>query len=179
MRAASRPDGFTRLELAASVTLYLLFTQGLLSVFSYYQELGESTAASLTLQNLRSGLRYRMAEMTIRQGVEDFRPLLGENPVTWLEKPPDGYAGERRGDAADAAAGIWYFDIRARQLVYRPRRHRYLQADPGGEGRPELRFRAVGQTRAGGIAASGQPDPPVEGVRLEPLAKYVWFAGKF
>lgn len=167
--------GFTRFDLVVSVTLYLLFTFGLLFVFSYYEELGESAAVSLTLRNMSTGLRYRMAEMAIRQGVENYRPLLSENPVNWLEKPPAGYVGERYGEAADADTGIWYFDIQTRALAYRPRHHRYLQVDAGGEKQPELRFRVLGQTRAGTIVWTERPDLPVEGVRLEPTTKYRWF----
>jgi general secretion pathway protein G len=167
--------GFTRFEWVVSVTLYLLLTLGLLYFFSYHEELGESTAVSLTLRNMRSGLRYRMAAMAIKQGVEDYRPLLGENPVNWLEKPPDGYVGERYGEVVAAERGIWYFDLQTRQLVYRPHHQRYLQGNGGKSERTELRFRVLGQTHAGTIAWPERPELPVEGVRLEPTAAYSWF----
>lgn len=57
------------------------------------------------------------------------------NPVQWIAQAPKAYLGER--ESAPEARGVWYFDRRAGELVYR------------FQSRGEARFRLV---RGGGGA---------------------------
>lgn len=62
------------------------------------------------------------------------------NPVRWIDRPPQPYLGER--DAVPEETAVWYFDTQGQELVYRFRSKR------------EARFRLVRGREAAGVAAS-------------------------
>ena len=62
------------------------------------------------------------------------------NPLRWVERKPAGYLGEL--DAAPDARGVWYFDLRQEELVYRYRSGR------------QARFRLVRGAEAAGVRGS-------------------------
>lgn len=182
-----RNRGYSRLELLVSISLVGLLMSGLLGTALYYQELAESVALRMTLSNLRSGMHYRMAELAIRQGREDFTPLLEENPLTWLAPPPEvapmalfeadpearlrEMQGDRqRSDAEPAVSDRWQYLPQQRELIYRPRLHFFLR---GAEGQPlrELRFRLRGIVAG---APSETSAKGVQGLRIEPVVAYSW-----
>lgn len=62
------------------------------------------------------------------------------NPVVWAGRTPGNYVGEL--DAAPEAGGVWYFDRKREELVYRYR------------SRHEARFRLVRGSEAVGVKGS-------------------------
>jgi len=62
------------------------------------------------------------------------------NPLLWIERKPGNYLGEL--EATPEAGGVWYFDRKREELVYRYRSGR------------EARFRLVRGVEAGGVKAS-------------------------
>jgi hypothetical protein len=68
--------------------------------------------------------------------------LADENPVSWLASGLVGYAGALYDPAlGDIPPGSWYFDLKNKELVYRPQRTRYFSAPPESTGR--IRYRVV------------------------------------
>ncbi|MFB0936557.1 MAG: hypothetical protein QMB52_12355 [Propionivibrio sp.] len=62
------------------------------------------------------------------------------NPLLWIERKPGNYLGEL--EATPEAGGVWYFDRKREELVYRYRSGR------------EVRFRLVRGVAAGGVKGS-------------------------
>lgn len=61
------------------------------------------------------------------------------NPINWIDRPPQPYAGER--DTEPKETAVWYFDMQRQELVYRFR------------SKQEARFYlARGREAAGGLA---------------------------
>lgn len=120
--AGRRQRGGTRLELAVAILVLCLAAGILLSHFIAYQRWAERTAVQLTVQNLRTALRWQMVDRLLHGASARLDQLEGANPVPWLAQAPDGYAGEiAPGASAPDASGVWYFDRAQRQLVYVPR----------------------------------------------------------
>lgn len=115
----SRPRGFTLLELVIVACLMAVLAGVLLTRVLDYQEQAERVAREQVLAALRSALRLRLADLLIQRRQHEIPALAGQNPMTWLERAPANYAGEfYPAAAADLARGTWYFDRRAKVLVY-------------------------------------------------------------
>lgn len=114
-----RPRGFTLLELVIVACVVALLAGVLFTRVQYYQQQAERLAREQVLANLRSALRLRLADLLIKRQSQQIAALAGQNPMTWLERAPANYAGEfYPAAAADLAPGCWYFDRRAKALVY-------------------------------------------------------------
>lgn len=122
--------GLALLEFAVSASIYALLAGSFLGVVLYYEELGEKTGVELTVLNMRSGIRYQIADRMINGNINELATLNAGNPVQWLERPPADYVGELRADAPDSVGkGSWYFDLVQRELRYRPRLRSHLSPD--------------------------------------------------
>lgn len=129
----------------------------------YYQETAEKAAMDITVMNMRTGLRYRVAELMLHNRMQEMAQVAAENPVRWLEAPPPNYLGEITSSArGDVAPGSWYFDLGRRQLCYRVNLTRHFAAADDGK---TVCYRV--EARQGGLG--------VEGVALEPAGPYRWF----
>lgn len=163
--------GFSLLELVVSLSVFSVLVGVFAQRFLYMQEFAEKTAMELTVMNMRTGLRFKAAELMTRQRMADMPALLEENPIHWLERPPENYVGEFVNPAMhDIQPGSWYFDIGRKQLVYRLNQSRYF--NKVGEV-PELRFGVKGIVQKkiqNEILVS-----KIEGVRLEALDPIQWF----
>lgn len=137
---------------------------------TYMQEYAEKTAMEMTVANMRTGLRYKMAELMIQHRLAEMPNLLGENPINWLAKPPDNYAGEFvNPELGVIRPGDWYFDKGQRKLFFRLNHSRYFE----GDGRsPTIGFHAVGvfqKKMQGGVEVAS-----IESIRLEAISPIHW-----
>ena len=171
LKAAGHETGATRFELMVVVMVFGVVAAIILDRVRYYQEFAEKTVMETTVVNIRSGLRYRMAELALKNRTEEFSRLAQENPVRWLERPPQHYLGELIDpQASEIQPGSWYYDKSRRQLVYRINLGRYFEA--AEESKKFIRYQMVtitGQARTGAEIAS------VEWVALKLVEPYQWF----
>lgn len=142
MRAATQA-GRSLLEFAVAAALLAVLAALLLQALLRYQEVAEKTAVEMTVMNMKSGLRYRIAELILAGRTKEIAGLAGSNPVGWLAHPPEGYLGET--DAVDSpqAPGTWRFETATRELVYRVNRGEGFTAHDGGA--QEIRLRVVAE----------------------------------
>ena len=163
--AKSRRRGFSLLELCVAIALITFLAGVLLTAMLYYQELAEKTAGELTLLNMRSGVRYQIADKMIHGREAELEQMLSSNPVNWLEQPPPGYVGEVAGEAsASLGPGDWFFDTERRELGYVPNLSLHLSfASPAEH---SLRWRIRG-------ARSKRGD--VQDLSLVSVNAYNWF----
>ena len=161
-----RQLGLSWIEFAVVMSLIALSAGTLFTALLYYEELAEAAVVNLTVQNIRSGLRYQIADRLVQGRTSELSQLLIENPMAWLERPPEGYAGGIRTDDVGALKpGTWYFDVDRDEVGYVPRHTTYLSIEGGGL--VILRWRAE--------ARSARSSKDVEGLALISLTPYRWF----
>ncbi|HEX4984432.1 MAG TPA: hypothetical protein VFV71_00040 [Burkholderiales bacterium] len=173
MRACGRrrrQRGWSQLELVVSLALLAIFLAVFLERFQYYQEAAEKAALDMTVANMRTGLRYKVADLIMNDRVSEIPTLADENPVTWLQAPPENYLGEFDGPPQESPAGKWYFDRKTRQLVYTVNKRRHFVPPPGGDFSVRYRAERV-QAAAGASAPAGGPRA---WVRLEEVGNHAW-----
>lgn len=113
----------------------------------------EHAAVELTLRNMRTGLRWQVAERLMHGRGGDLGLLEGANPVAWLARPPHGYAGEyTETDRFPRSGGSWYFDGARREIAYVPR-HAWRVGFLAGTAR-ERRWHALALKSSVGPAVS-------------------------
>src|SRR6185369_8749308 len=118
-RPQHRPQGgASQLELVVSMVLFAVFLIVFAERAFYYQEYGEKAAMEMTVVNMRTGLRYKVADLIMNNRVSEIPTLADENPMDWLADKPENYLGEFDGAPQQAAAGKWFYDKRNRELVY-------------------------------------------------------------
>jgi type II secretory pathway pseudopilin PulG len=124
-----RQRGFSLFEFGIVAVVLCILLVVFLDRALNYQEYAERTAMELTIVNIRSGLRLRVAELITQDRLSEIGKLVDENPVRWLERPPTNYLGELALPVSKALpSGNWYFDSARRELVYLPRDNRYSSA---------------------------------------------------
>ena len=158
--------GLSWIEFSVLCAMFAVFGGSLLTALFYYEELAEAAVVQLTVQNMRSGLRYQIADRLVRGRTSEMAQLLDENPVMWLERPPEGYAGSiRTTDIRNVRPGSWFYDVDMNEVGSVPRHSAYLNLDAGGA--PTLRWRTRGIRL--------RPQDEVEGLALISLTPYRWF----
>jgi hypothetical protein len=158
--------GLSLLEFSFVATVLSLIAGSLLTTLFYYEELAEAAVMQLTVQNMRSGLRYQIANRLVSGRTSEMGQLLTQNPVEWIEKPPDGYVGGiRTTDIESMSKGSWFYEVDRGELGYVPRHSFYLQLESGGPA--VLRWRVQ--------ALRIQSPREVEGVTLVSVTPYRWF----
>ena len=138
-RAGQR--GASQLELAVSIVLLAIFLAVFLERAFYYQEYAEKTAMEMTVANMRTGLRYKIAGLILDNRLPEIATLADENPVNWLAEPPENYLGELDSLPRDGTAGKWFYDKRARELVYTVNNRRHFV--PNHDRDFTIRYRAA------------------------------------
>lgn len=171
-----RQRGFTLFELVVVIVITSLLAIILLNRLWYYQEVAEKTAMEMTVMNMRSGLRLRIADLMTQDRMGEAAQLAQENPIHWLETPPPNYMGEFNNPKQGALIpGNWYFDTGQQELVYLLQHNRFLKPGMGEnpEGKNALRFHvtAVGHPRQNGNGTVHK----IEGITLVPVTQYHWF----
>jgi prepilin-type N-terminal cleavage/methylation domain-containing protein len=169
-RRAGR-GGFSLVEFIVVLVVISIIAAILLDRVRFYQQKAEKTAMEATAAAIRAGLHLRMAGYLAAGREQDLPRLARANPMDWLARKPENYAGafDRIG-AETVPDGDWYFDLSDRVLVYRIRYGEAFTAD--SEGRKEVRFRVV-------VEYGSLNDPAVElkGIRnvdFSPIAPYTW-----
>ena len=137
----ARQRGASRSELAVSIVLIAIVAGVLLERSLYYQEYAEMTAMKMTVANMRSGLRYKVADLIMNNRLSEISTLIDENPIRWLSSPPENYVGEYDAAPQPAIAGKWYFDRTKHELVYTPNNRRHFVPSSGEDF--ILRYRAM------------------------------------
>jgi len=161
----ARCGGFSLLELCVAIAVIASVAGVLLNSLLFYQELAEKTVVDLTLLNMRSGVRFQIADKMIHGRYAELEAVLASNPVNWLGKPPAGYAGELgAGTARSPQPGEWFFDVASRELGYVPRLNAHLSL-ASAEDRA-LRWRIRGSR-----SKSGE----IEDLSLVSVTRYTWF----
>lgn len=169
MAALEKQTGGSLLELAVMGAVIGMLATVFLNYMQRYQEVAEKTVMETTVINMRTGLKWRIAELMVQDRMRDMKDVARENPIKWLAAPPSNYLGEFDNPNAESLPrGSWYYDSGSRQLVYLPDRAQHLK--PGQDGTKTIRFRVTAKTHAGG---NGAP-PRVEGVTLAPVIPYDW-----
>jgi hypothetical protein len=134
----------------------------------------ERTHVISLMGKFRSGLGLEMAERAVEQGIPSVVALQGSNPMELLEVPPANYIGELQGaDPAAVEGGRWYFDLDARELVYRVEFDEYFSSSLPGPARIRLAVRVSYDDRNG----NGSFDPGQDKLRnvfLQQLEPYRW-----
>ena len=161
-----RQAGLTWLEFSVVAVVLSVFAGSLLTALLYYEELGEAAVVQLTVQNVRSGLRYQIAERLVQGRAWDMGELLRANPLSWVASSPDGYVGSvRNADIGSLPKGSWFYDIDRAELGYIPRLTSHLSME---RGEPMLLRWQIKALRS---------DVPreVEGLMLVSVSPYRWF----
>lgn len=170
LQARDREAGLTLVEFVVAVIVFGILAVVLLDRVRYYQEVAEKAVMEITIMNIRTGLRYRVAELMLHDRMGELADIERQNPVKWLATPPPNYLGEMRDyNIEEISPGNWFFDTGRRMLVYRVNSGRSFVSATGAE--KIVRYHVVSvkrQPRSGGGSVS------VEGVALESVEPYRW-----
>lgn len=160
-----RQRGASKLELAVVAIIVGMLSIWLLHTFRFYEELTEKVVVESTITNLRSGLRFKIADLIIKGEGDRQGMLARSNPVAFAEQPPRGFIGELR-KPGHLAPGSWYFDADSAELVYIPNLKANLSfagQDTSGEARLRWQVRATDEGKVG------------QAIDIVLLTPYSWF----
>lgn len=163
--------GASFVEFAVCMALMAIFVGVLLERGLYYQEYAEKTAMESTAENIRTGLRYKVADLILANRVSEIQALADENPMNWLAERPPNYLGELESAPDDEPKGQWYFDKRNRELVYTVNNRRHFS--PSTYRDFSVRYRAM-RASAGAVTDSS-PNSAGTWVSLLLVYEYGWF----
>lgn len=157
--------GLSLLELVVVLTIIGVLIAIAINKLPAWQALAEQTAMENVAGSLRSALGIKLASSVAANDLAGVRALQGSNPMDQLSRVPDNYVGVRSGSAETAGvqAGQWYFDVPARELVYRVRDAGFFKTPPAVPA--EVRFAAQL------VLGNGSR---VEGIQLVEVKSYDW-----
>ncbi len=170
-----RPAGFTYLELVfVIIILSVLYVLGIDRLLKIRAD-AEAAALAYTRSGFEVALSLQLASLAAKGRLHEATRLLGANPVDWLAQPPDNYAGAFTPEEAARRVepGQWWFDTRARELVYRVRFAEFFQPEQGHAPEVRLKIRLVYADNNRNGRFDRQKDD-VLGVRLVTLTPYRW-----
>ena len=166
-----RARGFTLLEMVVVVILIGVLLTLAIDRLIRLQALAARVAMDQVLGGLRSALTLQLAQHIVQGRTADLGTLARANPTRWLVRPPGNYAGAFADpDPARIAGGRWYFNTKARWLVYRVAHAADFRTALPGPPRIRFKVRLVYADSAG----NGVRDGEVVGVRLGPVEPYRW-----
>ncbi|ELX08220.1 hypothetical protein Jab_2c02660 [Janthinobacterium sp. HH01] len=114
-----RGRGFTLFEFAVVASIFGLLVMVALERMAYYRRAGDDAGVQALLINMRSALSSKVMALQVQGREQEIGALAGANPIAWLARPPDNYAGELAAEAAkNVKAGNWYFDPEKHKLVF-------------------------------------------------------------
>jgi len=165
--------GFTLFELIVVICIVAIMAGILLNRLRVYQEAAEKAAMQQTAGAIKSALQMRVASYMIGGRDNEIEHLRSENPVRWLQEPPQNYAGEFHADAyARVPPGSWYFDLGRQEFIYVLDLGNNFK--PGPDGRKWVRYRA--RINYDAVPVPGAPPRKVlSAVTFAPVQAYVWF----
>lgn len=166
--------GFSLLELVIVIVIISVLLVLAISRLLALQVDAERVTMETVAGTLRSALGMKVAESIVRSKVADLNLLEGSNPMYLLAEPPRNYLGEKDGvDPATLEDGNWYFDKRAKQLVYLVRNKGFFSGGLPNPPRAGFAVRLVYSDRNGNGVFDRGTDV-VEGLRLSPVEPYFW-----
>lgn len=114
-----RQGGITLLEVIIALIIFSVLLGTILESIYYYQGQAEQAAVRRLVANLRTALNGKVYQAMVAGRKLDTAALVLENPMTWLQYPPDNYRGEIVNSTKERLApGSWYFDVSQHTLVY-------------------------------------------------------------
>lgn len=161
-----RQAGLTWFEFWVVAAVLAVLTGSLFTALLYYEELGEATVVQVTVRNIRSGMRFQIADKLTQGRAWDLVSMVEANPLAWVASSPDGYVGEvRNADIGLLPGGSWFFDTDRAELGYIPKLTFHLWVPIGQPTLLRWKVRAI------------RSDVPweVEGLRLDSVSPYRWF----
>ncbi len=164
--------GASLLEFFAALAVIGVIASVLLHRMLYLQEVAEMTAMELTVAHMRTGLRYKTADLLMRDKVSGIASLADENPISWLETHPQNYLGEFDGAPDTDLRGKWYFDRTRRELVYTVNNRRHFV--PDNDQNYALRWHAV-RSAAKDARVDGRTGIVLQWVALVQVSGGKWF----
>jgi len=170
----SAAQGFTLLELTIVVIIAALLFVYAVQRITMVDILAEKADMENTLGSLRSALAIQFAKRVADRRLPSVAELSGENPVKFLNRPPNNYLGELEGaDPAGISAGYWYFDKRQRELIYRVRNADHFVS--ALDGTPRAAFKVVVLYEdANGNGRFDESKDEITGLRLEREGDFAW-----
>lgn len=115
----NRQAGITLLEVIIVIIIFSVLLGTILESIYYYQGKAEQAAVQRLVANMRTALNGRQYQAMIKGVNLDASALMRENPMSWLQAPPDNYRGEVVNSAKEKLIpGCWYFDVSEHKLVY-------------------------------------------------------------
>lgn len=134
--------GFSLIEFTVVLVIIAIIAAILLDRLKFYEENAEKATMESTAASIQAALNLRVAGyLAAGKGGDEIQRIAAQNPIEWLSRRPDNYAGAfDQVGAAELPEGCWYFDLSDRTLVYRIRYGRAFV--PDADGRKEVRYRA-------------------------------------
>ena len=176
MRSRHTQAGGSKLfEFVIVVLLFGALSTVVLEYMLHYIEVAEKSAMENTVMNMRSSLRLRLAQVLVRNDVDEGVRLSRDNPMNWLQEMPPNYAGEFDNPEPGAIAkGKWYYDRGKRELVYLVDMGREFVPDEEGGKRVRYRVNAPFLRQAAKENRPLSVNDVVEGVSLIAVVPYEW-----
>jgi len=116
-----RQRGASLLELALVAVVTSVLAGLLLNCLISTRGESEDVAVKQLIGSLRTALAVRSAKAISTTGEAGLLALAHQNPMAWLQQPPENYLGEYYSpNKAELPSGIWYFDRVGQTLVYLP-----------------------------------------------------------
>ena len=133
-----RQGGAGYFEFAVVAIIFAVLVGIFLHKVQFYQEEADRIAAEQVVTSLRAALASRAASLYLRGNEAEAASLLKQNPMDWLERRPQNYAGEFDAPAPGTVAqGQWYFDRSTATLSYVLNKREFF----GGSGAKRLNFK--------------------------------------
>jgi general secretion pathway protein G len=173
-----RQLGATLAEMVTITCLLLIFIWIAAEKIWELRVAAERTHVIAMIGKLQSALGLEVAERALEQGIPAVVALQGSNPMDLLQPPPSNYAGEKQDlDPAVEKGGRWYFDLDARELVYRVEFEENFRSSLAGPARIRLAL----QVSYRDLNNDGRYDPgrdQLRNVSLKQLDQYRWIPVK-
>lgn len=109
--------GASRFDFAITVSIIAVLTYLLLLSLHRIQSQAEQAALEADLNSMRWGLRELWAHRNVKGQALANSKIANANPLQLLNERPENYRGEFPETPPDARS-VWYFDTKAKRLVY-------------------------------------------------------------
>lgn len=166
--------GFSLFELLVVIVIVSILMIIAISRLLALQVDAERVVMESTVGALRSGLGIKVAESIVKHKVSALPAYEDSNPMNLLAEIPRNYLGEI--EAADPyilEKGSWYFDKKAKNLIYVVDNTGYFSGGTDDPPRARFKVRLVyADINGDGIFNSGVDS--IEGLRLVALESYRW-----
>lgn len=169
-----RRGGFSLLELLVVLVLLSVLLSVAVDRLMVIRAKAERIAMEQMLGAMRSGIQIRVAELIAGNRTAELAALPASNPMRRLAEQPPNYLGELFGpDPQALESGNWYFDTRARVLVYLVDNAEFFETELASPARAAFAVEAVFED----VNRNGRYDAGVDtvrGMRLASRSRYAW-----